>query len=498
MLFLSTAVIIKAGDTGTANHNASPEAKSLLKLLQNISGKYILTGQHNYPNTKNRNSEFAEKYIGKTPVIFSTDFGFAKDGDKDSYHARRDIVNEAIKQYQEGLIVAIMWHAVPPTADEPVVFQPTYANDSPDSLESVQGKLSDKQFKDLLTPGTEIYNHWCSQVDSIAFYLKLLQDAHVPILWRPYHEMNGDWFWWGGRPGKKGSAALYRQLFDRLVNYHKLNNLIWVWSVDRPVKPERNFSYYYPGNNYVDILSLDVYGKDFNQDYYDSLAKLSNGKVIALAEVGNPPTENILKNQPLWAYYITWAGMVRNTLKKQYDVLMNDSRVLCYEDIVYRNMLTPLRTVCGLPPLSDTLKLKTDFSGDWSFNEDKSVLDSRGAGNLPSSMQITQSENSLTIQKTIIQEYTDDKVTVDHLTLDGKENKSELFNAPDIITANWSSKFDTLLVLSKASLKFGGRAVDMNIDEKWTLQDHGKVLSIIQSSNSPWGKRNIILAFDKK
>jgi hypothetical protein len=154
--------------------------------------------------------------------------------------------------------------------------------------------------------------------------------------------------------------------------------------------------------------------------------------------------------------------------------------------------------VCGLPPLSDTLKLKTDFSGDWSFNEDKSVLDSRGAGNLPSSMQITQSENSLTIQKTIIQEYTDDKVTVDHLTLDGKENKSELFNAPDIITANWSSKFDTLLVLSKASLKFGGRAVDMNIDEKWTLQDHGKVLSIIQSSNSPWGKRNIILAFDKK
>jgi len=70
--------------------------------------------------------------------------------------------------------------------------------------------------------------------------LKQLQDANVPVLWRPYHEMNGDWFWWGGRyDGKYTTAALYRQIFDRLVNYHKLNNLIWIWSVDRPSQPGR-------------------------------------------------------------------------------------------------------------------------------------------------------------------------------------------------------------------------------------------------------------------
>lgn len=498
MVFLSTAIFVKAGEINTANHNATPEAKALLKFLQNISGKYILTGQHNFPNAKSKNSEFASKYIGKTPIIFSTDFGFAKDGDKDSYLARKDIVNEAIKQFRAGYIVEIMWHAVPPTADEPVVFQSPFGKASPDSLASVQGKLLDQQFKDLLTPGTKIYNHWCAQVDSIAFYLKILQDAHVPILWRPYHEMNGDWFWWGGRQGKKGTAALYRQLFDRFVNYHKLKNLIWVWSVDRPGKPERNFSYYYPGSDYVDVLSLDVYGKDFNQAYYDSLAELSKGKVLALAEVGNPPTVDILKSQPLWAYYITWASLVRNTLKKQYDELMNDSRVLCYEDSVYCKLLTPLRLACGLSPLSVGLKSKADFSGEWAFNEDKSVLDNMGVGNLPSLMQITQSENNLTIQKTILQEYTDDRVTVDHLTLDGKENQSEMYNAPVIIIANWSSKFDTLYVMSKASLKFGDRTVEMNTDEKWFLQDHGKVLSIIQSSTSFWGKRNIILIFDKK
>jgi mannan endo-1,4-beta-mannosidase len=56
----------------------------------------------------------------------------------------------------------------------------------------------------------------------------------VPLLWRPFHEMNGTWFWWGGRRGEYGTAALYKMMFDRLVKHHKIKNLIWVWSVDRP------------------------------------------------------------------------------------------------------------------------------------------------------------------------------------------------------------------------------------------------------------------------
>ncbi len=314
----------------------------------------------------------------------------------------------------------------------------------------------------------------------------------------PYHEMNGDWFWWGGRRGKKGTAALYRQLYDRFVNYHKLNNLIWVWSVDRPIKPEREFSYYYPGNKYVDVLSLDVYGRDFNQAYYDSLVQLSNGKVIALAEVGNPPTSDILKSQPLWAYYITWAGMVRNTLEKQYDKLVNDSRVLWLDDSVYRKILTPYRLACGLSPLPLSLKSKPDFSGVWSFDEDKSNLDNMGASNLPSLLNITQNEDSITVQKTIIEEYTDNRITVDHLALDGTETKSEIFNSPVINNANWNSNSDTLVIVSNASLKFGDRTVQMNIEEQWSLRDDGKILSIFQTSNAFWGKRKIIMIFDKR
>jgi mannan endo-1,4-beta-mannosidase len=188
--------------------HASPEAQALLRFIYSISGQYTLTGQHNYPNTKSKNSHFAAAYIGKTPIVFSTDWGFAKDGDKDSYLARPDIVEEIKRQHHLGSIITICWHAVPPTADEPISFGMQAGGTAPDSLASVQGQILDQQFKDLLTPGSTIYKHWCAQVDSIALFLKKLQDAHVPVLWRPYHEMNGNWFWWGGRTGKYSTAAL--------------------------------------------------------------------------------------------------------------------------------------------------------------------------------------------------------------------------------------------------------------------------------------------------
>ncbi len=194
--------------------NASPEAKALLDFLYRISGKYILTGQHNLPNTSDRNSQFAAKYIGKTPVVWSTDMGFAEDGDTDSYLARPDIVEEAKRQHQSGSIITICWHAVPPTAEEPVTFRPEPGKVAPESLASVQGQLLDQQFKDVLTPGTELYNRWAAQVDSIAFYLKKLQKARVPILWRPYHEMNGNWFWWGGRTGDATLVVLSKEGID--------------------------------------------------------------------------------------------------------------------------------------------------------------------------------------------------------------------------------------------------------------------------------------------
>jgi mannan endo-1,4-beta-mannosidase len=501
LICFSTSLLFGSDDIKAVSPRAMPEAKALLKFFYSISGKYILSGQHNYPNVKYRNSDFAAKYTGKTPIIFSTDWGFAKEGDKDSYLARPDIVEQAKKLHRLGSIIMLCWHAVPPTADEPITFHPPFGMNNPDSLASVQGQLLDRQFKDVLTPGTLLYKRWCAQVDSIAFYLKQLKKAHIPVLWRPYHEMNGSWFWWGGRSGENGTIALYRQIFNRLVKHHKLNNLIWVWSVDRPVRPEMNYVDFYPGDKYFDIVALDVYRNDFKQPYYDSLVVMAKGKPLILGEVGNPPSPEIMKNQLKWSSYVIWSGMVRNTLKKQYKEFMMNERILGLEDTVYRKAIVPYRIACKLPqlPLYDIKpdSVKIDFSGEWVFNQESSRVDSFGAGNIPYKMIITQKGNELAVQKTLILEYADDRITNDTVVVDGKEYRSEVRSFPHITKTRWSEKNDTLIVESKIILNREGQASEMISNEYWTLQDHGAILSVKQFSSSPWGERKITILYDR-
>jgi mannan endo-1,4-beta-mannosidase len=213
----------KSSDAVPVNPHATPEARALLRYLYSMSGKYTLTGQHNYPNVGSTWTDRSLDLTGKYPAIFGADFGFQTGADKDSVLGRPGMIEEAIRQYRNGAIVALTWHAVRPTEDEPVTFR-----------DSVQGHLTDFEWHELLTPGSDLYKRWCAQVDVVAGYLKQLQAARVPVLWRPYHEVNGGWFWWGGRKGPDGSAALYRQLFDRLVNHHHLNNLVWVWNANAP------------------------------------------------------------------------------------------------------------------------------------------------------------------------------------------------------------------------------------------------------------------------
>lgn len=66
------------------------------------------------------------------------------------------------------------------------------------------GEVSDRQWEELVTPGTALNVRWTRQVDTVASYLNELKALGVPVLWRPYHESNGVWFWWGNRRGKTG------------------------------------------------------------------------------------------------------------------------------------------------------------------------------------------------------------------------------------------------------------------------------------------------------
>lgn len=488
-------VPLRAAPAEPVTPGAMPEARALLQLLHDISGRHLLTGQHNYPNIKDRNTRFATRWIGGTPAVFSTDFGHARDGDSDSYLARPDIVQESIRQHRLGALVTICWHAVPPTADEPVTFRPLPDSD-PNALQSVQGKLLDEQFRDVLTPGTALHRKWIGQVDAIAVFLKQLQDARVPVLWRPYHEMNGDWFWWGGRTGEYSTERLYRQIFDRLVNHHQLKNLIWIWSVDRESRPGMEHEKYFPGIEYMDVLGLDVYGNDFAQSYYESLETLSQGKPLALAEVGNPPALEILDAQPKWTFYVTWAGMVRNTSRSAYAALMADPRIVNLDDPAYAEIVTDYRDACDLPPLNVGPK-RADFSGLWLINEEKSRFGRMGAASAPARLEVSHRGDELAIKSTRILEFADDQVLEEKLPLDGTETHSQFMNAPRVSTARFSAEGDKVRIDSTVATFWGPPGSKMHIEETWRLLEDGRQLEVHRSAETPNGKQETTYVYDR-
>ena len=301
-IFIAAAAMeaaIAAGAQTPVNRQATPEACELLKFIYAQSGNGTLTGQHCYPLYSDILMERVENLTGSHPVVFGQDFGYSKANSLDGINFRQRVVDNAIKWHAKGAIITIMWHAVPPTTDaEFTVWQ---------GKDAVQSKLTDAQWADLTTEGTELNDRWKSQVDVVAYFLKQLRDAGIPVIWRPYHEMNGDWFWWGARPGDDGYRKLYRMLYDRLTNYHRINNLLWVFNANEIGSPNvGDYADFYPGHDYVDILATDIYNHGYNRRDYDALLKLADGKPIAWGEVGKLPTPEIVREQPRWAWFMCW------------------------------------------------------------------------------------------------------------------------------------------------------------------------------------------------
>jgi mannan endo-1,4-beta-mannosidase len=304
VVLVSNAVV--AQEITPVNKNATPKVQKLLRYLYQIQNKHTLAGQHNYNHEMNRYSQKAQEIGGRYPAIWGTDFIWSGEQDPGE-----KIVAEAIQRHKSGMIVTLMWHAGRPIDEPPYNWN-----------ESIQGELTEEEWRELTTPGTPLHARWRDQADVVASYLKQLQDADVPVLWRPYHEMNGVWFWWGDKKGEEGYAKLWKLLYDRFVNYHKLNNLIWVWNANAPrdIPKDEAYSYkdYYPGADYVDVLATDVYNFDYEQKDYQDLLDLAAGKLIALGEVGELPRPEILSAQPKWAWFMVWASWLEthNTMER--------------------------------------------------------------------------------------------------------------------------------------------------------------------------------------
>lgn len=299
--------------TKPVSENAQTNEKTMevWNYLRSVYGKQVITCQQMMGNECYEDLVFYNATNDLT-AMKGYDFIFCTG----SYHSD-DMIDEAIEWSKEsGGLCAFTWHwNVPKDIDNPEGGYAFYTNE-----------ITNFSQVNAVTPGTKEYETIIHDIDLIATKIQRMESEGVTILFRPLHEASGAWFWWGlqGRDSATNEVfqKLWYMIYDRLENYHKLTNIIWVWNGQNPhtaIHPnafdiEGIDRYYDQEDISAEALSTyyeKCYGELAGYDKYCAeLAGMeSTGKMMALTECGYiPDPEGIKAANTMWLYYMVWNG----------------------------------------------------------------------------------------------------------------------------------------------------------------------------------------------
>ena len=222
--------------------------------------------------------------VGDYPAVMNWDLGGIEKGDA----ANLDSVNfermraEIIAQHNRGGVNAISWHTVNPV-------------NGGDSWQCADTTIVASIMADSLTAA-----RFDEQVTRAARFITSLTDStgrRIPVVFRPWHEHTGDWFWWGSR---QCTPEQYRYLWTatrRIFDREGVDNVLWAYSPDR-VTSDEQYLERYPGDELVDIMGADVYHRGNEQGLETYLkavdatlgaatrAAAGRGKLVAFTETG--------------------------------------------------------------------------------------------------------------------------------------------------------------------------------------------------------------------
>lgn len=280
---------------------ATERTKALYDLLLCEKGKRILLAQQETPSRRNHEQEmeYLLRVTGKLPAIRGLDF----------IHNDFDGVVARAKEWDaRGGIVTICWHT------------------GVDGIGYPESQAENPNFDELLTEGTAANQQLMNRWDEAAKALQLLQEANIPVLWRPFHEFDGKWFWWG-----KGDGAnfirLWRLMVRTFTEKYELHNLIWVlgyadWVPDG----------WYPGDDYCDVLGSDTYkGETTHADSLKKLEKLNNEKPLAFHECGLlPRVDAFYQDRAIWSWLMPWHSkwMMEDNSEERIREVYHDERMI--------------------------------------------------------------------------------------------------------------------------------------------------------------------------
>lgn len=242
----------KAAAMKTAS-TLTPETQHLLTNLMILPQKGFMFGHHDDPLygvgwSGDSDRSDVKSVVGDYPAVMSFDLGRieltqADNLDKTTFAKIRQ---EIINQYNRGGMISISWHINNPLTDGDA-----WDVKTPGAVTSIiPGGKNHRKFMQWLQNGANFLNT-----------LKTADGTKIPIIFRPWHEHTGSWFWWG-----KGNctAAEYKQLWIMTHDFMKnqgLNNLLFAYSPDIQ-GPGEIYMEFYPGDEYVDLLGVDAYHRD--------------------------------------------------------------------------------------------------------------------------------------------------------------------------------------------------------------------------------------------
>lgn len=269
-----------------SNPNADKTTVAVYDYICDIYGESIITAQQEsiWVNGTEYEMDYIYNATGKLPAMRGLDF---MDDDFDG------VVERSIEWWQKGGLVTICWHCGPD-------FTGNYDNCKNDEI---------SDWDAVLTDGTAENKAFIENMDHAGEALLELQDNGVTVLWRPFHEFDGDWFWWS-----KGGSDNFKKLWIMMYNHFTydlgLNNLIWVLGYSHNGKDYKGKpAEWYPGDEYCDIVGADSYEVDVNgaeERLYKITRRITKGnKPLIFHECGKIPTEEQLRETP-WCSFMTW------------------------------------------------------------------------------------------------------------------------------------------------------------------------------------------------
>lgn len=277
------------------NINAQQGVKNVLKYLSDITYEKMLTGQHTQTMAMEELAHI-RRVTGKEPALlgfellsYSPNVNYLDTDEECMTEVRENLgtLKRAWEWADKKGLLTFTWHWFSPLGGR---------------SKSFFTQNTDFDASKAVIDGTPENAALLSDMDMMAGMLRPFCDKGVPILWRPFHEGDGNWFWWGAK-GAETVKKLYRMMYERYTHIHKLNNLIWVWNT--PV-PEC-----YPGDDTVDIISRDMYPTDHTScaNLYNELLKITaQPKITLIGETGSVPDVEAVHNERIgWASYMTWS-----------------------------------------------------------------------------------------------------------------------------------------------------------------------------------------------